>query len=438
VFTRLGHVVGVIRSHPRRQTPARPTRPRGRSASLALALTALAAAAAGVLLPATAAGAHGFSSVVYADATTAPDGGVRTTLDLEYDLLVASAAEKQKDQGLFDQGMDLFQTGEEATAMNDHADTVVAYVTDRFTVSAGGEPCAPSRAGDITVHERDSVPYATLVLDFACADGGHAAGHELRSGLFPDSEDYVRDTKTIVTYDLDGKDGSAALDAAHPSFSTEQTGGERFGEFFLLGAEHLLGGIDHILFLLALIVGSRRLRDVVLAATTFTVAHSITFLLAALGFVTVPAAVVEPVIALSIAVVAAWYLWSVRRRVTMSPAELALDVRPTPSGSLGLDRADWLRLGVVFLFGLVHGLGFASALGIDEPWSWTLLWSLLIFNVGIEAVQLGIIAVVFPLLVLLRRRAPRVGLWVGIAVAAVVTAVALFWFVGRVLGLEWG
>ena len=93
---------------------------------------------------------------------------------------------------------------------------------------------------------------------------------------------------------------------------------------------------------------------------------------------------------------------------------------------------------MVFLFGLVHGLGFASALGIDEPWSWTLLWSLLIFNVGIEAVQLGIIAVVFPLLVLLRRRAPRVGLWVGIAVAAVVTAVALFWFVGRVLGLEWG
>lgn len=428
----------MIRSRPPRQNPARPLRPRGRSASLAVAVAALAAAVAGVLLPATDASAHGFSSVVYVDAKAAPDGGVRTTLDLEYDLLVASAAEKEKDQGLFDQGMDLFQTGEEATAMNDHADTVVAYVTDRFTVSAAGEACTPSRAGDITVHERDAVPYATLVLDFACADTGHATGHELRSGLFPDSEDYVRDTKTIVTYDLDGKDGSAALDAAHPSFSTEQTGGERFGEFFLLGAEHLLGGIDHILFLLALIVGSRRLRDVVLAATTFTVAHSITFLLAALGFVTVPAAVVEPVIALSIAVVAAWYLWTVRRRVTMSPAELAIDVRPTSSGPLGLDRADWLRLAVVFLFGLVHGLGFASALGIDEPWSWTLLWSLLIFNVGIEAVQLGIIAVIFPLLVLLRKRAPRVGLWVGIAVAAVVTAVALFWFVGRVLGLEWG
>lgn len=184
-------------------------------------------------------------------------------------------------------------------------------------------------------------------------------------------------------------------------------------------------------------MGSRRLRDVVLAATTFTVAHSITFLLAALGLVTVPAAVVEPVIALSIAVVAAWYLWTVRRRVLPS-GELAPELVPTPAGPLGLTRADGLRLAVVFLFGLVHGLGFASALGIDEPWSWTLLWSLLVFNVGIEAVQLGSIAVVFPLLLLLRRRTPRTALWVGIAIAAVVTVVALFWFVGRILGLEWG
>lgn len=401
-----------------------------------LAALAGAATLAGVLLPASAAGAHGFSSVVYVDASAA-SGGVRTTLDLEYDLLVVSAAENEKDQGLFDQGMDLLQTGEEATAMNDHADTVVAYVTERFGVRAGGRDCSPRRVGDIAVHERDGVPYATLVLDHACAAAGQA-GHELHSALFPDAEEYVKDTKTIVTYALDGREGSAALDAAHPVFSTGQSAGERFGEFFLLGAEHLLTGIDHILFLLALIVGSRRLRDVVLAATTFTVAHSITFLLAALGLVTVPAAVVEPIIALSIAVVAAWYLWSVRRRITMSPAELALAVPPASAGPLGLGRADWLRLAVVFLFGLVHGLGFASALGIDEPWSWTLLWSLLVFNVGIEAVQLAIIAVVFPLLLLLRRRAPRVGLWAGIVVAAVVTAVALFWFVGRVLGLEWG
>ena len=103
----------------------------------------------------------------------------------------------------------------------------------------------------------------------------------LRSELFPDSEGYVRGTKTIVTYDLDLRSGSASLDAKHPSFSTHQSLLERYEEFFRLGANHLLTGLDHILFLLALIAGSRRLREIVLAASTFTLAHSVTFVLAA-------------------------------------------------------------------------------------------------------------------------------------------------------------
>jgi hypothetical protein len=89
----------------------------------------------------------------------------------------------------------------------------------------------------------------------------------------------------------------------------------------------------------------------------------------------------------------------------------------------------------VFAFGLMHGLGFAGALGIEEAWSWTLLWSLLVFNVGIEAVQLGLIALIFPVLTLLRRRAPRAGLWVGVAIASVVTVMGLVWFVQRILGI---
>lgn len=73
---------------------------------------------------------------------------------------------------------------------------------------------------------------------------------------------------------------------------------------------------------------------------------------------------------------------------------------------------------MVLAFGLVHGLGFAGALGIDAAWSWTLLWSLLVFNIGIEAVQLAIIVVAFPVLVALRRKAPTTGLAVTGAVAA--------------------
>ncbi len=94
-----------------------------------------------------------------------------------------------------------------------------------------------------------------------------------------------------------------------------------------------------------------------------------------------------------------------------------------------------MRLGVVFCFGLVHGLGFAGALGIEAAWSWTLLWSLLVFDLGIEAVQLGITAVVFPLLVLLGRRRPRAGTAVTGAIAAGAAVMGLIWFVQRVLGL---
>ncbi|MFU8870361.1 HupE/UreJ family protein [Micromonospora sp. SL4-19] len=374
--------------------------------------------------------AHGFTSTVYLHVTDGDEGHVRTKLELEYDLFVVSVADSQHDDPLFRAGIPAFEAGDtagQAAALNAHVESAVRYVTERLSVTAGGKTCTPAQVGDFTIGAREGVPYADLLLDWACPERGDE--HEVRSVLFPDAEKYVKGTKTIVTYEIDGRSGSAALDAGRPSFSTGQSWYERFWEFFRLGAEHLLTGIDHILFLLALIAGSRRLREIVLAATSFTLAHSVTFMLAALGLVDVPARVVEPVIALSIAVVAGWYLWRIRRR-----GDHATDLETAGDGHFSLDRSGWTRLGVVFCFGLVHGLGFAGALGIDEAWSWTLLWSLLVFNVGIEAVQLVIIAVVFPLLIVLRRRAPRAGLWATGAISAGVSVMGLVWFVQRILG----
>ncbi|MGW3952207.1 HupE/UreJ family protein [Streptomyces sp. NPDC004752] len=372
--------------------------------------------------------AHGFTSTVYVHVGVGDEGRIRTTLELEYDLLVVSAADAERDDPLFRSGTAAFEAGdtkEQTAALHTHARSVVGYVTRRFSVGAGSRTCAPSQRGEFAIRQQEGVPYARMTLDWACpAKGGDPV---VRSGLFPDGEGYVRDTKTIITYDLGGRSGSAALDAAHPSFSLGQSWYERFWEFFRLGAEHLLGGIDHILFLLALIAGSRRLREIVLAATSFTLAHSVTFLLAALGVVDVPERVVEPVIALSIAVVAGWHLWRMGRR-----RGRAAEIEAVADGRLGLDRAGWVRLAVVFGFGLVHGLGFAGALGIHEAWSWTLLWSLLVFNVGIEAVQLAIIAMVFPLLAVVRGRAPVAGLWLTGAVSTGVAVTGLVWFVQRV------
>ncbi|AGL21537.1 HupE/UreJ family protein [Actinoplanes sp. N902-109] len=374
-------------------------------------LIALAVAGA-ALFSASPALAHGFTSTAYVTVTRGEEGHVRTALDLEYDLLVVSVADAQQDDPLFRQGTAAFDAGDataQAAALDRHKASVTRYVTGHF----GVQNCTATQDGNAIMGTREGVPYTSLVLDWNCPAASN--GHTIRSSLFPDAEGYVKGTKTIVTYALDGHSGSAALDSQQPAFSTAQRWYERFWEFFRLGAEHLLTGIDHILFLIALIVGSRRLKDIVLAATSFTLAHSVTFMLAALGLVAVPAGVVEPIIALSIAIVAAWSLWRLRR------------------GGDSFDPSGWGRLAVVFCFGLVHGLGFAGALGIDEAFSWTLLWSLLVFNVGIEVVQLSLIALTFPLLIVLRRRSPRAGRWVTAAISAGVTVMGLIWFVQRLI-----
>lgn len=395
------------------------------------------------------AAAHDATSDVYAEVVPAtsdgaaagesgPTADVTAVLDLEYDLLMKSAwlrAEAYEATGRTDQLAQLYE----------HERAVDGYVTDRFVVTYDGEPCAPA-LDTADVVERGERAYASLTYTFACA--GEAEGvHEVSSALFPDAESFVHSTETIVRYELDEEEGSAVLTAASPTLTTgENRLLKQVGEFFVLGGEHLLFGFDHVLFLLALLIGARRLRDVVWTATAFTVAHSVTFLLAALGVVSVPAIVVEPVIAASIAVVAAVDLYLIWRG---RGGGLAFGLAPgsggTSSGQVrdalrwrapagtrdeltGWDR--W-RLPVVFAFGLVHGVGFAGALGIDAAWSWTLLWSLLSFNVGIEAVQLGIIAIVFPLLVLLRVRAPRTARWVLGTTTAGIVAVALYWVVER-------
>jgi hypothetical protein len=165
---------------------------------------ALAATVAGLLLvTAASAFAHGFSSVVYTEVTSPERGHVRTVLGLEYDLLVVSAADAEDDDPLFRAGTAAFEdrdAKEQAAALDAHADSIVAYVTKRFGVTVGRDACTPKRDGGFVIKQRDGVPYAFLDLDYRCPE---ADAHEVRSGLFPDSEGYVRSTKTIVTYDID-------------------------------------------------------------------------------------------------------------------------------------------------------------------------------------------------------------------------------------------
>ncbi|MEU6714191.1 HupE/UreJ family protein [Nonomuraea sp. NPDC046802] len=324
---------------------------------------------------------------------------VRAVLDLEYDLLMKSA-------WLYAEAYEAKGRAEQLRQLKINRDAVIRYVTDRFQVAYKDKPCTPTMAGDSDVRPRGKAAFAVLTLDYACGAG--EGTYAISSALFPDSETFVHSTETLLRYRLDGVNGSAVLVAESPTVRVgEHSATNQIGEFFLLGAEHLLFGLDHVLFLLALLIGARRLRDVVLTATAFTVAHSITFLLAAMGTVAVPGEIVEPIIAASIVVVAVANLLGREE-----------------------DRLGRLRLPIVFAFGLVHGLGFAGALDIDESGSWELLLSLLSFNVGIEATQLVLIAVLFPLLTLLRRTSAA--RWAVLALSVPIVAVSVYWFFERI------
>ncbi|MBO4269119.1 HupE/UreJ family protein [Microbispora triticiradicis] len=370
---------------------------------LSAAVLALAFVVSGLLggLTVSAAPASAHDATTKAHATVTGTGAdVRVVLDLEYDLLMKSA-------WLYAEAYDAKERAEQLRQLRKNHAAVAGYVTRRFAVTYGDAPCTPASVGDADVRDRDGVAFAVVSLAYRCAgDGG--GGHTVSSALFPDAESFVHSTQTIVRYTLDGTTGSAVLTAGNPTLRVgEHRASHQAGEFFLLGAEHLLSGLDHVFFLLALLIGARRPRDVVVAATAFTAAHSITFLLAALGIVDVPAGIVEPVVAVSIIVVAVANLLG-----------------------RGEDRLGGWRLPIVFAFGLVHGLGFASALDIEEKGSWELLLSLLSFNAGIEATQLLIIAVLFPVLALLRRTSAAYR--VTAAMSVPIVAVSLYWCVDRI------
>ena len=155
--------------------------------------------------------------------------------------------------------------------------------------------------------------------------------------------------------------------------------------------------------MLALLLAGGTLLQLAGIASGFTLGHSITLALSGLGVVRPPAAVIEPLLALSIAVVAAQAL---------------------------LRKHERRRWQVAALFGLLHGFGFAGALGALDLPTPELLKALLGFNVGVELGQLAIIAVIAPLVLLLQRR-PRTHAVVTRALGAVIFVAGMYWFIER-------
>lgn len=220
---------------------------------------------------------------------------------------------------------------------------------------------------------------------------------------------------TDVLVRLQPLEGSARILRATPdqplvTFATNPGSFEVAGTYFVLGVEHILLGIDHLLFVLALVLLIRGVARLIWTITAFTLAHSVTLIATSLGWISLPSAPVEAVIALSIVFLA---------------SELA---STRPEAERLSERVPWL---VAAAFGLLHGFGFAGALAEIGLPDGDVPLALLCFNLGVEAGQLLFVALVLVILKFARPTAwwPKLqySLTYGIGI------LASFWLFDRII-----
>ncbi len=225
-------------------------------------------------------------------------------------------------------------------------------------------------------------------------------------------------TDVLVRFDFaDGVNQAHRLTASDPSFMvpSQPSRLEVVRTYFLYGVEHILSGIDHLVFVLALLLLVKGVRRVIVTVTAFTLAHSLTLAGATLGFVQMPGPPIEAAIALSIVFVASEIIHSRR-------------------GNPGLtERYPWV---VAFTFGLLHGFGFAGALAeIGLPQA-SIPMALLFFNVGVEVGQLLFIASLLAIFALARQITRRINVpqpaWAWAVPPYAIGSVAVFWVIQRV------
>jgi hydrogenase/urease accessory protein HupE len=216
---------------------------------------------------------------------------------------------------------------------------------------------------------------------------------------------------TVISLWMGDDVQSGAISEKRPSLSFS-TGGEsslsqQIISFIRLGIEHIFEGRDHILFLIALIIIGSRLWELVKIVTAFTIAHSITLILAALGWVSLPTRLIESAIALTIVYVAVENFVILRGK------------------NQWMKQNRWLLTGI---FGLVHGFGFANVLKNILP-DQGLVPSLLAFNIGVEIGQICIILVAFPIVLWIAKQTFQKKFIY--AVSAIVLVFGIYWFIER-------
>lgn len=254
------------------------------------------------------------------------------------------------------------------------------------------------------------VPGAMLETSTYKNNAKTLAGQEIRiEGLSALQNDVL-----LLVQFQDGTQHSAILRPSAPQFTIPATPSRLavVGDYWLLGTTHILEGVDHLLFVLALLLIVVGLKQLLLSVTAFTVAHSITLTLATLGLLHVPAAPTEAIIALSIVFLSSEIIHKHRGQISLT------------------EKYPWI---VAFAFGLFHGLGFAGALSeIGVPQNEVPL-ALLMFNVGVETGQLIFIVVVLSLFTFLKRSPIKIPECSRQILPYSIGSIAAFWTIERTL-----
>jgi hydrogenase/urease accessory protein HupE len=296
-----------------------------------------------------------------------------------------------------------------------YRDQLTRLMESRLGLFADGQRIALTWTGFDTLPERQS-----LRLRFR---GGDARPGRLRIDTVVFPYDPIHQTFLNV-YEDGALRHQAILDQQRSTFDyyagTWQGAAAVMAVFIPSGIEHIVIGPDHVLFLVGLLLLGGSAWRLATIVTAFTLGHSVTLSLAALDVVSPPAAIVEPVIALSIVFVGADNLLVQRDRSRASEDAVR---SPQPRD---------IRAWVAGVFGLIHGFGFASVLKEFGLPLTALGWSLFSFNLGVEVGQLAIVFVVATALALVRRRDPTLARRLVVAGSVVVVAAGTYWFVERV------
>ncbi|MCP4037725.1 MAG: HupE/UreJ family protein [bacterium] len=336
---------------------------------------------------------------------------------------------------------------------------IAPYLRDGLRLSAGGLACDPEGL-PLQTHAPEG--WTVWEWKVACsASGARVIESTILLAAAPGHVHFARvHSDGAATQERVLSDGERrwSLGGAEGGVSGAKPEGTSIGGYLVLGVEHILSGWDHLAFVLALLLLASTAGEVARLITGFTLAHSVTLALAVLGILNPEPGPVEALIGFSIALVAAENAWllSGRRRwipglsvagvLAMSALAFAgyglisgvtlLGVAIFAGCHFGLlehvRNPQTLRVAVAFAFGLIHGFGFAGVLAEMSLPTDRLVAALFGFNVGVEAGQLAVVLLVWPLLrALARVDDGRAHAWVAEAGSAAICGLGLFWFVTR-------